>query len=358
MLVSKALEYIRKQLEIYAKKEIINKFSARDDAIKNNFEYYENDKLKFRHDFAIITDEIILKNLYMEMLSLCVSQIPLSLLIEKGAGDDIIRNLNDDFDIRKPKELNINENADIDEPLFISAIYNTLALLGINDFRTKAKDILSEYARTLVIPDLKNISDLNFGFSADKTSWHSSYQAGDNYFRIYKRGAWGEAIPLISGNGGGGAKRFTELIDCPKTHQSGKILKSNGTSLEWADLPAANTQTPNQAPIDETFKEVEANENGIDFTNLTNIKIKLNKNTIFSVAQDSSYNYLMPLNKEYKVIVDTNFQFKLQFNKQLKILKNKNNIPEVFDALQSYPYVTFNLIRINADEVVVYNINY
>lgn len=68
--------------------------------------------------------------------------IPIKLLVAKGSGDDIIRPLNDDFDIRKPNKPTLRSELDIDEPLALASVYNVLDSFGLTDFSKDAKDIL------------------------------------------------------------------------------------------------------------------------------------------------------------------------------------------------------------------------
>lgn len=359
MLVNEALSFIKEQLKVVAKKEIVSKYNATNEQIKGDFEYYENENLVYRHQFAVISEDVILQTLYYEMLSLCVSQTPISLLVEKGVdANDIVRNYDNFYDIRKPKSLSINEKADIDEPLFLASIYNTLSILGVNDFRTKAKEVIGEYERNLIIPSLKVSSDLNFRFSKDKNAWHFAYENGDNYFSIYKNGSWGEAIPLISGSGGGGVSISTDLSDFPNAHQAGKILQSNGSRFEFIDLPAQQSTQPQSTNVDLSYKSATLSpNNGIDLsTDDSNFYIVLDATSMFKVQKDSGMNYKMKLFKEYNFIINLNSQFELKIDTiQFTFLGDKHTI---FNGEDNKEFIKFSLLKVSEDTILFYNVSY
>ena len=361
MTTDYALNFIKNELKFLAKQVIIDKFSVLDKDITNDFEYYEDGELKYRHTFSAITDSIIVDNLYASMLNICVSQCPIHLLVKKGeSSENIIRNYNDDYDIRKPNELVLGEDMDIDEPLALASVYDTLNFFGATAFSQKAKNILTEYERNLVVPNAKYISDLAFRFSSDGNAWHSNYENGDNYFGIYSNGSWGNAIPLISGSGGG-AKTLTALSDFPNTHENGKYLRSNGSKLEWVDIDLSNIgsggsggnsgsgSSGSATPLVPLNIEYD-NANGIDLRNGIFYYVTLNQDSVFKVAADSMYNLLISDNIEYKILVDTKYN-ELNFDNNIATLTTSGNL----SPIDTHEFVMFNLIKVG-DNVFAYNI--
>jgi len=288
MTTNYALNFINEALKFNAKSDIVSKYAVSDDQIKNNYEVYdEQGRLKFRHAFSAVTREIILSNLYSSMLGLCISQTPIKLLVTKGQGSDIVRNLNDDFDIRKPAYPVVGEELDIDEALALVAVYQTLYALGISSFSSKEKELLGEYEDSVRLPNPKFTADLAFRFSPDGISWHSEYQDGDKYFGIYKNGAWSRAIPLIGG--GGGAKSFLALNDTPSAYEADKFLKSDGKKLIFADIPAA----PEPAPL--SIKTL-AYAGGLSLGEDTLIFTEIKENTEFtlkSIVEGRKYDIIL-----------------------------------------------------------------
>lgn len=352
MLVDYALSFIKKELKFIAKQEIISKYSIIDSQITDDYEYYEDGKLKFRHIFSAITDEIILENLYANMLHICTSYTPINLLIQKGkSSENIIRNLNDDYDIRKPNELILGEEMDIDEPLALASVYDTLNFFGATAFSSKAKNILTEYERNLVIPNAKYISDLAFRFSKDGNSWHSDYENGDNYFGIYKNGSWGNAIPLISGNGGG-IKTLTALLDFPKTHESGKYLRSNGSKLEWVDIEIPNNTQTTTTIISENTSEPSVIENyttlnGIDLNDSDFFVLKIENNVEFNIntAMENIKTY-----KEFRFIVLADFN-DFSFSSDIALTERIDR------EISGKMVIMFNLMKISDTQIIAYNLN-
>ncbi len=352
MTVEYALNFIKNELSFRAKRDIVEKYNALDSEIKD-FEFKRGDEF-YRHPFSLIDENSITQRLYTQMLTICVSQVPIKLLVKKGSGENIIRNFNKDFDIKKPKKIEIGGDIELDEPLALASVYDTLDSFGLTEFKDNARDILNEYERSVVIPDGKDISNLAFRFSPDKSSWHSSYQSGDNYFSIYQFDSWGEAIPLISGNGGG-AEKLTDLKDFPKTHQKGKILVSTGLRLEWADMPkvANNTNTgnePNTTPTSSALREITYSE-GLELNDDTFILLKLTKNETLKIKQSSNFEILMKEKIEYRFIVELN-SFSLGFEESLVVMRNS------FTKIENSTHATFNMIRLDAGIILVYNINY
>lgn len=357
MITEYAIEFIKNTLSYEAKKEIVSKYNASDDQIVD-FKYVKDGEVVFRHSYSLIDEKMILDNLFVEMTTICVSQIPINLLVQKGSGDDIIRALNDDFDIRKPKEPTLGSELDIDEPLALASVYNVLDNFGVGEYRRDAKNILTEYERNIEIPDPRKVSSLAFRFSADKQGWHSSYQNGDNYFSIYQNDTWGEAIPLISGSGGG-AKNLTELNDFPKTHEKGKILVSTGVRLEWADMPVNGTTSPAPVPTNGTnsaFEKIEYPPDGLDLKNTGVFNfIKLAKETEFNIKVDSNYATLMNNNIEYKFVIELN-NFDLIFPSSMTLMVGDNSLDRISSA--KYTHAIFNMLRLENGVILVYNINY
>lgn len=355
MTVEYALNLIKNELSFRAKRDIVEKYNALDSEIKD-FEFKRGDEF-YRHPFSLIDENSIIERLYTQMLTICVSQVPIKLLVKKGSGEDIIRNFNRDFDIKKPKKIEIGGDIELDEPLALASVYDTLDSFGLSEFKDNARDILNEYERSVVIPDGKDISNLAFRFSPDKSSWHSSYQSGDNYFSIYQFESWSEPIPLISGNGGG-ASNLTDLKDFPKTHQKGKILVSTGLRLEWADMPKTssnNTNTanePNITPTSSALREITYSE-GLELNDDTFILLKLTKNDILKIKQSPNFEVLMKEKVEYKFIVELN-SFSLGFDANLTLMHNNPS----FTKIENSTHATFNMIRLDAGIILVYNINY
>ena len=361
MTTDYALNFIKNELKFIAKQTIIEKYSIPDSDITDDFEYYKNGELKYRHTFSAITDSVILENLYSNILNVCVSEAPISLLVLKGDNSsNIIRSYNDDYDIRKPNELVMGEEIDIDEPLALASVYETLNFFGATAFSGKAKNILAEYERNLVIPNARYIGDLAFRFSADGTAWHSNYESGDNYFGIYKNGSWGNAIPLISGSGGG-AKTLTALSDFPKTHEKGKYLRSNGSKLEWVDISVGSGSgsgsggtssggTANTLELIPDNVEYD-NANGIDLSSGSTFKVvNLTSDSAFKIGQNADYTRQIKENVEYKILVKYNGN-ELSFENMAVLTHDGGD----FVAESYRSFCMFNLMKVG-DDTLVYNI--
>ena len=364
MTTDYALNFIKNELKFLAKQVIIDKFSVLDKDITNDFEYYADSELKYRHPFSAITDSIIIDNLYASMLNICVSQCPIHLLVKKGeSSENIIRNYNDDYDIRKPNELVLGEDMDIDEPLALASVYDTLNFFGATAFSQKAKNILTEYERNLVVPNAKYISDLAFRFSSDGNAWHSNYENGDNYFGIYSNGSWGNAIPLISGNGGG-AKTLTALSDFPKTHENGKYLRSNGSKLEWVDIDLSSigggsggnsgsgsgSSGSSEAP---QLLEFSATDK-LDLSSGSSFKIlTLQADTMLDLANKEQ----AQMYKEFKILVKINGK-KLTFSTNITLITEPSCDIDTIDIPNYATYDMFNLMKTDINDVILYNFGF
>lgn len=247
MKVNSAVENILSELKFQARSVIIEKYSATDDQIGlDGFTYSVDGVAKYRHPYGAITTEIILSSLYNEMIYLCVQTVPLSLLERKGGTSAIVRNVNNTWDIRTPLRPIAGDDLDIDETLAQIAVFRTLSYLGVSAYTTSAKELLTTYKESLVVPSEEDSSDsLAFRFSVDGLEWHDTYQSGDMYFSIGRNAQWGNSIPVGGGgSGGSGATKFIELNDVPQVYTAGKILKANasGTGLVFADEQTAITK--------------------------------------------------------------------------------------------------------------------
>lgn len=245
MLVDNALSMIKEQLQFFAKDEIVEKYNADLSQIENSFFYKKDGVIEYRHPFYIIDDSLILSTLYNQILVLGVKTTPLKLLVEKGNASNLLRPVNDEFDLRKPSELQMGQHIDIDEVLALSAMYATLEILGVREAGTIADEILSEYDKHLVMPEIKDTRSLNFRFSIDGNTWHDSYQSGDKFFAIYKNNTWGNSIPIGGSGGGssGGSTTFKALTDTPNVYVAGKILKTTSSGIVFADEKEAGAKS-------------------------------------------------------------------------------------------------------------------
>lgn len=255
MTATYAVETIISELKFQAKSIIIEKYNASDTQIgADGFSYTVNNAVVYRHAYSAITTNVILSALYREMIYLCVQTVPLSLLTRKGGTQDIVRSANKDWDIRTPDTPDIGENLDIDEMLAQIVVYRALAYFGVSSYAQNAKELLSAYKDSLVIPTIEEAeTSIAFRFSSDGASWHDNYQNGDTTFAISKNGTWSSNIPL--GGAGSGVTKFTQLKDVPTTYTAGKILKVNasGTGIEFSDEKTSITKFTQLADVPKTL---------------------------------------------------------------------------------------------------------
>ena len=347
MQVNEALKIIKNELLRVAKKEIIAKFNAPDENI-NGF-IYTKENTFYRHPLSAIKDEDILNGIYMAMISLSVSYTPLKLLVLSGENADRLRKANEFYDIRKPKFPTIGAELDIDEALCVAVIYDTLESLDLNEFRGKSKDLLNDYERNFIMPNPKNIADINFRFSKDKTNWHSAYEQGDVYFSIFKNEIWGEAIPLIGANNQAPSS-FLSLNDTPASYEAGKFLACEDEKIVFKDI-----KIPQISPMIKSaeFKELRADENGLDLTTAPqNFILDLDKDLEFKIKKSADLADLMADNVEFNIFVKTN-SFNFSFNNKLTILDGGTSL-----NLRDVTHRNFKIIRFKSGIIAVYGISY
>ena len=347
MQVNEALKIIKNELLRVAKKEIIAKFNAPDENI-NGFTYTKESTF-YRHPLSAIKDEDILNGIYMAMVSLSVSYTPLKLLVLSGENADRLRKANEFYDIRKPKFPTIGAELDIDEALCVAVIYDTLESLDLNEFRGKSKDLLNDYERNFIMPNPKNIADINFRFSKDKANWHSAYEQNDAYFSIFKNEIWGEAIPLI-GTNIQAPSSFLGLEDTPASYEAGKFLACEDEKIVFKDI-----KIPQISPALKSleFKELRADENGLDLTTAPqNFILDLDKDLEFKIKKSADLADLMADNVEFNIFVKTN-SFNFSFNNKLTILDGGTSL-----NLRDVTHINFKIIRFKSGVIAVYGISY
>lgn len=347
MQVNEALKIIKNELLRVAKKEIIAKFNAPDENI-NGF-LYTKESTFYRHPLSAIKDEDILNGIYMAMVSLSVSYTPLKLLVLSGENADRLRKANEFYDIRKPKFPTIGAELDIDEALCVAVIYDTLESLDLNEFRGKSKDLLNDYERNFIMPNPKNIADINFRFSKDKANWHSTYEQNDAYFSIFKNEIWGEAIPLI-GTNNQAPSSFLSLNDTPASYEAGKFLACEDEKIVFKDI-----KIPQISPALKSleFKELRADENGLDLTTAPqNFILDLDKDLEFKIKKSADLADLMADNVEFNIFVKTN-SFNFSFNNKLTILDGGASL-----NLHDVTHINFKIIRFKSGVIAVYGISY
>lgn len=272
MTVNEALEFILAEILYTAKREIIEKYNARDDQISpDGFSYIENGTVRFRHSLSVVTPQMVYGSLHREMIFLCYQTVPITLLESKDSAASIIRPLNHSWNIRRPAYPTAGQELDIDEVLAQISVYRALAHFGVNTHTQTAKELLNSYRETLIVPEAPaGTVSIAFRFSADGTHWHDSYMEGDKYLSIATNGIWGTPIP-IGGEGGGGASSFVGLSDTPAALEAGKMLVVNsfGTAIGFADMPSASSflalpDTPSSY-VGGRFLAVNGEGNGIEF---------------------------------------------------------------------------------------------
>lgn len=356
MKLNEVIDFVKKELIYEAKSDIVNRFNAKDEMIVDDFSYVVDGHVEYRSKYALVDDDLIIRYLYNNMLNLCITAIPVSLLVLKGQGSEIARNFNKEFDIRKPKKPNKDEALDIDEPLAIASMYYTLADIGLSRYNTMAKELINEYNKNIVIPNANEADTLAFRFSIDGNSWHDSYQEGDSYFGIYQRRSWGKPIPLIGGNSGGGAKSFLELSDTPTSFEKGKYLKSSDNGLVWAEINNSGGSS-GTAPAN-TLSDINGDfADGVDFTTQSAfIKIALKTNWTFKIKQSSSFSDLITPNKEYKIFVLLNGHTLTFPASSMAILDNTGKAEESNKAISGNHYVVFNVMQVD-NGIVIYGIS-
>lgn len=385
MLVDNAIAMIKEQLQFFAKDEIVEKYNADLTQIENSFFYKKDGVVEYRHPFYIIDDNLILSTLYNQILVLGVKTTPLKLLVEKGNASNLLRPVNDEFDLRKPNELSLGEHIDIDEVLALSAMYATLEILGVREAGTMADEILSEYDKHLVMPDIKDTKSLNFRFSVDGNAWHDSYQSGDSYFAIYKNNTWGNSIPIGgSGGGGGGVSSFKALSDTPNHYVSGKILKTTSSGIVFADEKEAGAKSfLDLSDTPGTFtagKIVAVNGTGsaLEFVNMpsgggsssgggdsfedkgfydaSGCKLKegstkkiysLTTDTEFSIGLSADYSEDIELKTEYTILIKTNG----------RAWTFPSNYIVLGDATGITTHIMFRIMKTNNFGTIVYDIS-
>ena len=285
----------------------------------------------------------------MAMISLSVSYTPLKLLVLSGENADRLRKANEFYDIRKPKFPTIGAELDIDEALCVAVIYDTLESLDLNEFRGKSKDLLNDYERNFIMPNPKNIADINFRFSKDKANWHSAYEQGDAYFSIFKNETWGEAIPLI-GTNNQAPSSFLGLEDTPASYEAGKFLACEDEKIVFKDI-----KIPQISPALKSveFKELRADENGLDLTTAPqNFILDLDKDLEFKIKKSADLADLMADNVEFNIFVKTN-SFNFSFNNKLTILDGGAPL-----NLRDVTHINFKIIRFKSGVIAVYGISY
>ena len=347
MQVNEALKIIKNERLRVAKKEIIAKFNAPDENI-NGF-LYTKENTFYRHPLSAIKDEDILNGIYMAMVSLSVSYTPLKLLVLSGENADRLRKANEFYDIRKPKFPTIGAELDIDEALCVAVIYDTLESLDLNEFRGKSKDLLNDYERNFIMPNPKNIADINFRFSKDKANWHSAYEQNDAYFSIFKNEIWGEAIPLI-GTNIQAPSSFLGLEDTPASYEAGKFLACEDSKIVFKDI-----KIPQISPTPKSleFKELRADESGLDLTTAPqNFILDLDKDLEFKIKKSADLADLMADNVEFNIFVKTN-SFNFSFNNKLTILDSGASL-----NLRDVTHINFKIIRFKSGVIAVYGISY
>lgn len=381
MQVNSAVETIMSELKFQARSAIIEKYSATDAQISaDGFTYTVDGTVKYRHAYGAITTDIILSSLYREMIYLCVQTVPLSLLEGSGGTANIVRSVNDTWDIRTPNYPVAGETLDIDEVLAQIVMYRTLSYLGVSSYTSNAKELLTTYKDSLVVPTEDEASNsLAFRFSSDGLEWHDTYQNGDLYFCVGRNAQWGNNIPIGGGSGGGGVTKFIQLSDVPQTYSAGKILKANasGTGLVFADEQTIKTtflelnDTPSTY-VAGKFLCVNGAGNAIifadvpsgggrdaligyvatmpyDFGNETTKQfITLDENTTFSVALDGT---------TPKMTKDAIYHMQVYPNSYVFSFGTQIKTPTSMPTFTGSEYaIIFNMVY-DGDDIFVFNIN-
>ena len=231
----------------------------------------------------------------------------------------------------------------------MAVIYDTLESLDLNEFRGKSKDLLNDYERNFIMPNPKNIADINFRFSKDRTNWHSAYEQGDAYFSIFKNEIWGEAIPLI-GTNNQAPSSFLGLEDTPASYEAGKFLACEDEKIVFKDIKLPKSQSALKSA---EFKELRTDENGLDLTTAPqNFILDLDKDLEFKIKKSADLADLMADNVEFNIFVKTN-SFNFSFNNKLTILDSGASL-----NLRDVTHINFKIIRFKSGVIAVYGISY
>ncbi len=108
-------------------------------------------------------------------------------------------------------------------------------------------------------------------------------------------------IDLVVDNmNGGGASSFTDLSDTPSSHSTNKWLKSNGSSLIWADIPSGTDTTYSYSVADAGSGNVNIFLNGTENSDgfaesATDYTVKFNAGTGLTHTVQNQYEFTMNL---------------------------------------------------------------
>lgn len=378
MKVNELLEEVNGQLQYEAKREIIERYNAIEDEIVNFYEYRKGGELKYRHPFSAVTDEIILDVVFEQMISLCIQTTPLKLLEKKDSSATILRSVNAMWNVRKPNRPTPNGDLDIDESLAQISLYKTLGYFGVTAYSQNAKELLTIYKDTLVLPTTDILSEqIDIRFSTDGNSWRDRYQSGDKFFSIKKADDWGANIPL----GGGGVSDFVSLSDTPNSIKENKVLVGGKYGLEFTDMPSVKT---NFSSLDDTPNALEANKiikvnssaDGLEFVDMpsgsggggeydesstysasfpynfvTQNGVKKNRRQELSLILDTTFTVgQMEDDIIYKMIIEFNGS-SFSFGSGMRLQKN-------MPSFSSSDYgIMFDITKVSSSTILVYNVN-
>ncbi len=145
MTTNEAVEQIKEHIKYEARREIVQRYNATEAEIVDNFSFLKDGELKFRHYLGTVTTDNILASLYDQMINVCISLVPNTLIVPKNSGEKILRVLDEERSIRKPNKPAMGQELDIDESLAQIAVYETLGFFGINIFSQQAKELTLGY---------------------------------------------------------------------------------------------------------------------------------------------------------------------------------------------------------------------
>lgn len=271
------------------------------------------------HPLDIVDQDDILFALDISIQDVALKTIPTTLLETDGSTADELRRVTKDYYVRVPNKPTLGQNLDIDNGLAYAVVFKALGYIwqSYASFDQKADIIINnydvayrKYIQELINGTVASQAEAYIRFSADATTWHDSYQAGDIYisFKRIDTDSWTPAIRFVGQDGQDGTPcsdtQFVALQDTPASYEGmgGKVVvvKSTEDGVEFADAPSgggASTFTElTDTPEDYTnaagkFVAVNANGDGLEFTDAPSgggTVTKFGNNTFFDDSSDGT----------------------------------------------------------------------